>query len=133
MGLHFDKNSSQYTSREDNPAMVEATQKLWLTATGDDQRLVPDGDPAAAFLFCVPGDMVLRADADRLNMLGDLEVADPPPPPVPADGPVRPSTSATKDEWIAYAKAVDQANEITGADHSVLTKAQLIEAYGSKD
>lgn len=46
--------------------MIEATEKLWLTA--DKNELVPDGDPRAAYLFCTPGRLVSREDAQRYGM-----------------------------------------------------------------
>ena len=45
---------------------VIMTQKLWQTA--DKDRLVVDGDPAAAFLFCIPGREIPIADALRYGL-----------------------------------------------------------------
>lgn len=43
-----------------------ATEKLWLTA--DRSRLVKDGDPEAAFLFCTPGKALSDEDAKRYGL-----------------------------------------------------------------
>lgn len=37
----------------ESPLTIEAKQRLWQTA--DRKRLVPEGDPDAAFLYCIPG------------------------------------------------------------------------------
>jgi hypothetical protein len=68
-------------------------------------------------------------EADRLAALA----ADPasgwqaaPAPGPHSDGPPqRPAQSAAKDAWLAYANSQDPA------DHSGMTKAQLIEQYGN--
>lgn len=65
-----------------NEPMVDATEKLWLTA--DKGQLVPDGDERAAILFCIPGQKVSRADAQRYGM---LRAADEDTEPVPAEAP----------------------------------------------
>lgn len=49
---------------------VTAAQRLWLTADGD--RLVPEGDPDAASLFCIPGNRISLAEATRLGIAGDV-------------------------------------------------------------
>ena len=46
-----------------------ATARLWLTA--DRSRVVPEGDPAAAFLFAIPGRAVSRAEALRYGLIED--------------------------------------------------------------
>lgn len=46
---------------------VTATQRLWVTADGD--RLVEDGDPDAAVLFCIPGRQIQLADAERYGLV----------------------------------------------------------------
>lgn len=127
------QNPAQHMTRDDNPAMVEATEKLWLTAEGPDQRLVPDGHPDAAFLFCVPGDLVLASEAERLEMSAPV-AEDPAQPPDTAAGQT-PAGSATKETWLAHAKGVDRAKgiDVDAADWpaAAMTKAQLAEAYGA--
>lgn len=44
-----------------------ADRRLWLTAERD--RLVEDGDPAAAFLFCAPGQPVAMEEARRFGLV----------------------------------------------------------------
>lgn len=46
---------------------VEVGERLWLTA--DQQTVVADGDPAAAFLFAAPGTRVSRDDAERYGLV----------------------------------------------------------------
>ena len=43
-----------------------ADRRLWLTA--DRSRVVEEGDPAAATLFCSVGRAISTADAERLNI-----------------------------------------------------------------
>jgi enoyl-CoA hydratase/carnithine racemase len=45
------------------------TSRLWLTADCD--RVVPEGDPDAAFLFAIPGRSVPRAEALRYGLIQD--------------------------------------------------------------
>ena len=45
--------------------------RLWLDKTKT--RLISDGDPAAAFLFCVPGRPIPMADAKKYGLL-EVEV-----------------------------------------------------------
>lgn len=47
---------------------VETKEALWLTA--DRERLVPEGDPEAAFLFASAGKRVSREDAERYGLVG---------------------------------------------------------------
>lgn len=47
------------------PEQIEVDRKLWLTAGRD--RVVEDGDPAAAFLYATPGQRVPREEAERLG------------------------------------------------------------------
>jgi hypothetical protein len=42
-------------------------ERLWYTA--DKERVVQEGDVDAASLFCVPGDEVPKAEAQRLGLL----------------------------------------------------------------
>jgi hypothetical protein len=85
--------------------MVEATEKLWLTAEKDE--LVPDGDERAAFLFCVPGQRVSQADAERYGMFKPDE---PEVDEGPADGEVEKSTEddGQADETKAAEPAEDK-------------------------
>lgn len=60
MGLEILKPESETMS------WVTATQRLWLTADGE--QLVVDGDPAAATLFCAPGQRIPLADAVKYGL-----------------------------------------------------------------
>jgi hypothetical protein len=60
---------------------VIATARLCLT---EDNRLVPDTDPDARWLYCVPGVPIKRADAERYGLLDEPE-----PEPQPEPGPVK--------------------------------------------
>lgn len=51
---------------EKGQSFVIATDKLYLDDTKT--RLVAEGDPASAFLFCCPGQYIPRADAIRYGM-----------------------------------------------------------------
>jgi|DewCreStandDraft_4_1066084.scaffolds.fasta_scaffold35960_4 hypothetical protein len=51
---------------DDTGPTVTVERKLWLDADGG---LVEDGDPRAAVLYCVPGDEIPRAEAERLGLL----------------------------------------------------------------
>ena len=55
---------------------VIATARLCLT---EDDRVVPDTDPDARWLYCVPGVPIKRADAERYGLLDEPE-----PEPEPA-------------------------------------------------
>ncbi|MCW2767925.1 MAG: hypothetical protein JWO11_3884 [Nocardioides sp.] len=69
--------------REPDPESghVIATARLCLTE--DRKRLVPDTDPDARWLFCVPGAPIPRADAERYGLLTEPD-AEPDPEPDPA-------------------------------------------------
>ena len=45
---------------------VEVNERLFLTA--DREKVVPEGDPEAAFLFATPGDEVSEEDAKRYGI-----------------------------------------------------------------
>ncbi|MEV2277712.1 hypothetical protein AB0I72_19210 [Nocardiopsis sp. NPDC049922] len=47
--------------------MVTVERRLYLTEDGE--RVVPDGHPAARWLWATPGSRVSRADAERLGAL----------------------------------------------------------------
>ena len=59
---------------------VIATARLCLT---EDDRVVPDTDPDARWLYCVPGVPIKRADAERYGLLAE-PAPDPEPEPVKA-------------------------------------------------
>jgi hypothetical protein len=48
-------------------AMVIPKQKLWLTE--DRTQLVADGDPRAAFLFCIAGRPIPKSEAAKYGLL----------------------------------------------------------------
>ncbi len=52
--------------REVSRPQVVANQRLWKTKDG--KRLVPDGHPDAAFLFCIPGRKVDAAEFEALTV-----------------------------------------------------------------
>ena len=54
-----------------NEEQIILTEKLWLTA--DQNRVVQDGDPDAAFLLGTPGKKIPKSEAARLGLLGDDE------------------------------------------------------------
>lgn len=47
--------------------MIIATERLYLTA--DASRLVAEGDPKAATLYCSPGDIIPQSAADRFKLI----------------------------------------------------------------
>lgn len=47
------------------------TRRLWLTADRD--RLVEQWDPDAAFLFCIPGQIIAQADAIRFGLVPEAQ------------------------------------------------------------
>lgn len=48
-----------------NAPTIVVNERLWLTRDG--ARLVPDGHPDAALLFCTPGRPVDKAEFERLG------------------------------------------------------------------
>lgn len=65
----------------DDDGHVIATARLCLT---EDDRLVPDTDEAARWLFCVPGFPIKRADAERYGLLAPAK-PEPQPDPEPVE------------------------------------------------
>ena len=47
--------------------VITATERLYLTA--DASRLVAEGDPKAATLYCSPGDIIPQSAADRFKLV----------------------------------------------------------------
>lgn len=72
MGLQYVKLPAE------DAGHVIATARLCLT---EDDRLVPDTDEAARWLFCVPGSAIKRSDAERYGLLAEPE-PEPHPEPV---------------------------------------------------
>lgn len=73
--------------KDSGTVMVEATARLCLT---EDDRLVPEDDPEARWLYCIPGRMIPRAEAEKYGLLRpvaakepDVKVPDPPRVKVP--------------------------------------------------
>jgi hypothetical protein len=60
MALEFTKPA------DDESGAVIATERLCLT---EDNRLVPDSDSDARWLFCTPGSRISKADADRYGLI----------------------------------------------------------------
>lgn len=56
---------------------VRVDRRMYLTEDRD--RAVPDGDPEARFLLCVPGGEMLRADAVRYGVLKSTPEREPEP------------------------------------------------------
>lgn len=79
MGLQF--------VREPDPDAGHVIASARLCRTEDD-RLVPDTDPDARWLFCVPGAAIPRAEAERYGLL-DVE-------PEPEAEPEEPSGEESK-------------------------------------
>lgn len=61
----------QFVTEPDQGRHVIATARLCLTENR--ARLVPDTDPDARWLFCVPGAPIARADAERYGLLSEPE------------------------------------------------------------
>lgn len=59
---------------DESSAWVIAKERLWLTA--DQDRLVAEGDDAAAFLFAGVGTRFPRADAERYGLLDNAELVE---------------------------------------------------------
>ncbi|MFC3986796.1 hypothetical protein [Streptosporangium jomthongense] len=57
------------TEPDGDAGHVTATARLCLTEDRD--RLVPDTDPDARWLYCVPGQPISRAEAERYGLLGE--------------------------------------------------------------
>lgn len=80
MALHF------VTEPDDDAGHVVATARLCRT---EDDRLVLDTDPDARWLYCVPGQPIPRAEAERYGLLdespedGNSEEAEEPAAPAP--------------------------------------------------
>jgi hypothetical protein len=76
----------QFVSEPDpESGHVVATARLCLT---EDDRLVPDTDPDARWLFCVPGVPIPRGVAERYGLLTEPE---PTPAPEPEPAKARPA------------------------------------------
>lgn len=58
--------------------MVEATARLCLT---EDDKLVPEGDPEGRWLYCIPGRMIPRAEAEKYGLLQHAAESEPEPEP----------------------------------------------------
>lgn len=65
---------------------VIATARLCRT---EDDRLVPDTDPDARWLYCIPGMAIPRAEAERYGLLAE---ADQPGTQAAEDAPEEPAT-----------------------------------------
>ena len=67
----------QLTANTLTQRTVVAEERLWLTA--DRQRLVEDGHSDAAFLFCIPGQLIPYGEAARVGLVAeDTPAADAP-------------------------------------------------------
>ncbi len=65
----------EYLSEQAPAPKVRVDARLWATADG--KRLVPDGHPEAAVLFCAAGREVAKADFERFELdesLGEVAV-----------------------------------------------------------
>ena len=54
---------------------VKITERLYLTA--DKERVVPEGDPEAAFLFATPGKEISAEDAEKYSLGAKKQAAKP--------------------------------------------------------
>lgn len=69
----------QFVNQPDADAgHVIATARLCRT---EDDRLVPDTDPDARWLYCIPGTPIPRAEAERYGLLEDKAGDEPQPEP----------------------------------------------------
>ena len=66
----------EYINQEAPSPKVAVDQRLYRTADGT--RLVPEGHPDAAFLFCTPGHEVSREEFERFELDPILEAASAP-------------------------------------------------------
>ncbi|MER7126751.1 hypothetical protein [Micrococcus luteus] len=48
---------------------ITVDRRLYLVEDGS--RVVGEGDPDARWLYCVPGQPILRAEAERFGLLGE--------------------------------------------------------------
>lgn len=72
----------QFVKQPDGDAgHVIATARLCRT---EDDRLVPDSDPDARWLYCIPGTAIPRAEAERYGL---LKAEDDEPEPEAGGGP----------------------------------------------
>lgn len=98
-------------------AMHEVKERLYYTR--DKSRVVPEGDPEAAFLFATPGVSVPMEEAERVGLTGKAPQAAPaqvvystvaPPEPEtaePAKAPAQPAPPAEDDADDEDAAAPD--------------------------
>jgi hypothetical protein len=105
-------------------------------AKGEVRRVTKDGDVLAGEPTPVQTEEVADdpRDLEIARLRAELEAALEPksgPPAEPVDDePERPADSALKGDWVAYALHVDKA--LSADDAEAMTKADLIELYGSK-
>lgn len=86
----------QFVREPDDGDYVIATARLCKTEDG--ARLVPDTDPDARWLFCVPGARIPRADAERYGLLGDEEPEERPTPAKARPAPANKARSRSADK-----------------------------------
>jgi hypothetical protein len=101
-------------------------------AKGELVRVNADGSPWTGGTTPVQGGEEVAVDPRDLEIArlrAALEEMQAPVVPVD-DQPKRPADNALKPEWVAYALKVD--SKLTEADAEAMTKADLIELYGSK-
>lgn len=55
----------------ENVNMLTADRRLWLTA--DNETIVEEGDPKAAFLLCGAGQVIPERDAERFGLSSDAD------------------------------------------------------------
>lgn len=87
--------------------MVEATARLCRT---EDDRLVPEGDPAARWLYTVPGRMIPRAEAEKYGLLQDANEPAPEPDDESDDQEVEPAPEP--DATLTEVKDTPQAPDL---------------------
>lgn len=101
---------------------VTVDQRLALT---EDDRLVPEEDPDARWLFCVPGTKIPKSDAIKYGLLKGAKRAE------PADKAV--GSSADKDATATSIEPVASA-QAEAADDAVPTKVDdVIEWVGDDE
>lgn len=67
MALKYVKDEEEETN------VVTATARLCRT---EDDRLVPESDPDARWLYCIPGQKIPRQEAERYGLLAKADTAE---------------------------------------------------------
>lgn len=82
---------------------------LWLT---EDGKVVPDGDPSAAFLFAAAGSQVSVDDAEKYGLVKGTKASQPAPEDVVDGDQPNPDADLKAAEWVALAEAAKDTDEL---------------------